>query len=221
MQISKDALWKGIIESLIEEFMAFFFPDFVDQIDFSRKPDFLDTELEKLMGDNESSKRLADKLIRLWLKSGIEHWFLAYVEAQDYSDKTFGCRMFEGYYRVRDKYKRPVTSLAIYTNSNRKFHFTKYEEEFWGTKITHLFNAYILLDNPPEHLALNPNPFAAVMEAAWMQLKRPKDEQTLYNLKLDLVKRLKARNIPEEKAILIIEFIRLYTPFTTLNLKKI
>jgi hypothetical protein len=106
----------------------------VDQIDFSRQPEFLDTELEKLMADNEGSNRRADKLIKCWLKNGLELWFLNYVEAQGYDDHSFDVRMFEGTYRVRDKYKRPVTGLAIYTNSNRKFHFVKYEEEFFGSK---------------------------------------------------------------------------------------
>jgi hypothetical protein len=63
------------------------------------------------------------------------------------------------------------------------------------------------------------------MEAVWMQMRRPKNEQTLYGMKLDLVKRLKARNIPAEKANLVIEFIRLYTPLKIrklmLNLNRI
>ncbi len=34
--VGKDTLWKAIIEDLIEEFLHFFFPENVDQIDFER-----------------------------------------------------------------------------------------------------------------------------------------------------------------------------------------
>jgi hypothetical protein len=68
MAISKDVLWKGIIESLIDHFIRFFFPAFAEEVDFDKGFDFLDTELQKLIPDNKSSKRHADKLIKLWLK---------------------------------------------------------------------------------------------------------------------------------------------------------
>lgn len=52
------------------------------------------------------------------------------------------------------------------------------------------------------------------MEAAWQHLDLPEDEQGLRALKLDLIQRLKQRNIPEEKISLIIDFIKYIAPFT-------
>lgn len=43
MIVSKDALWKGIIESLIDEFIHFFFLEYAEVIDFERGFEFLDT----------------------------------------------------------------------------------------------------------------------------------------------------------------------------------
>lgn len=214
MFISKDALWKGIIESLIDDFLVFFFPALIDQIDFERGIEFLDTELQKLIPDNSGSNRHADKLIKVWLKNGQEIWFLIHVEVQGYQDPYFAQRMFECRYRIRDKYQCLVTGLAIYTDWERTYHYTEFEETFLGSKLSYQFNTYVLRDHPLKKLASNPNPFAAVMEAAWQHLDKPKEEQDLRALKLDLIRRLKLRNIPKEKIGWIIEFIRYIVPFT-------
>jgi hypothetical protein len=48
MAITKDNLWKGIIETLVDDFVRYFFPAFAECIDFERGFEFLDTELQKL-----------------------------------------------------------------------------------------------------------------------------------------------------------------------------
>lgn len=68
--INKDVLWKGIIEDLVEEFVHFFFPDFVDEIDFTRGFTFLDKELQQISPQSSASLRRADKLFKAWLKTG-------------------------------------------------------------------------------------------------------------------------------------------------------
>ncbi|MDX2071032.1 MAG: hypothetical protein SFV55_21560 [Haliscomenobacter sp.] len=214
MLISKDALWKGIIESLIDDFIWFFFSEYAEIIDFERGFEFLDTELQKLVPDNPGHKRHADKLIKAWLKSGEEVWFLIHVEVQGYPDPFFDRRMFEIVYRVGDKFQRPVTGLAIYTDWNRKHHFSEFRSSFMGSDLVYKFNTYALCDHSPAELSLNPNPFAAVMEAAWQYLDLPEDEQILLNLKLDLIHRLKLRNIPRDKINVLINFIKYIVPFT-------
>ena len=214
MAISKDALWKGIIESLAEEFIRFFFADYIDQIDFERGFEFLDTELQKILPENPSKNRHADKLIKVWLKDGKDVWFLIHVEIQGYQDYWIGLRMFQCIYRIREKYRRPVTGLVIYTDWERSYHFSEYREEFMGAVLNYQFNTYILRDHSPAILAEDPNPFAAIMEAAWQHLDRHEDERYLLNLKLDLIQRLKRRSIPRDKISLIIDFIKYYTPFT-------
>jgi len=230
MNVSKDALWKSIIESLIDDFLRYFFPDYVDQIDFDRGFEFLDTELQKLIPDNPGKRRHADKLIKVWflsgaevgllsgaevwLLSGVEVWFLIHVEVQGYQDALFAQRMFECIYRIREKFQRPVTGLAIYTDWDRTYHLKEYKDVFLGSEVTYKFNTYVLRDHSPTELANDPNPFAAVMEAAWQHLDKPKDDQTLRALKLDLIQRLKARKISKKKISLIIDFIKYFAAFT-------
>jgi predicted transposase/invertase (TIGR01784 family) len=221
MIISKDALWKGIIESLAEDFIYFFFANYAHQIDFERGFEFLDTELQKLIPDNPSNQRHADKLIKVWLKDGQEAWFLIHIEVQGYQDRHFHRRMFECFYRIWEKYRHPVTGLAIYTDWERTYHFTTFGESFMGSSFNYQFNTYVLRDHPAVELAKNINPFAAVMEAAWQHLDKPADEQDLRALKLDLIQRLKQRNIPNEKISAIINFIKYIAPFKNSEIQAI
>lgn len=211
--VSKDTLWKGIIENLVDDFIRFFFPQQVDLIDFSRPFEFLDTELQHLLPENPAKKRHADKLIKAWKKDGTEAWFLIHVEIQGYFDEFFAQRMFEISYRIRDKFQRPVTGLAIYTYWNRKYHYKEFRESFFGTEVIYSFNTYVIRDHPVEELTKNPNPFAAVIEAAWQQFKKPKNENLLADLKLKMIERLIARNIPQAKIEALIDFITLIVPF--------
>jgi hypothetical protein len=70
---------------------------------------------------------------------------------------------------------------------------------FWGSEVVYTFNSYVLFDHPPQELANDPNPFSAVMEAAWQYINKPKDEQALAQLKLDMIKRLLRRNLPKNQ----------------------
>lgn len=219
MKVSKDTLWKSIIESLIDDFLWYFFPAYADQIDFERGFEFLDTELQKLIPDNPGKKRHADKLIKVWFKNGQEAWFLIHVEIQGYQDSWMGLRLFECIYRIRDKFQRPVTGLAIYTDWNRTYHVKEFKDVFLGSEVSYKFNTYVLRDHSPAELANDPNPFAAVMEAAWQFLKKPKDEQKLAQLKLDMIRRLLKRNLPKDHIKVIIGFIALYVDFDNSEIK--
>jgi len=128
--------------------------------------------------------------------------------------------MFECVYRIRDKFQRWVTGLAIYTDWDRTYHFTEYEESFLGSSIKYQFNTYVLRDHLPVELAKDANPFAAVMEAAWQQLKKPKNEQTLYRLKLDMIRRLLNRNLSKEHIRVIITFIDFYVDFENKEIRS-
>lgn len=89
----------------------------------------------------------------------------------------------------------------------------EFREGFFGFEVVYTFNSYVLLDHSPQELANDPNPFAAVVEAAWQYLKRPKDEQKLAQLKLYMIKRLLKRNLPKNQVKAIISFITLYVDF--------
>lgn len=207
--VGKDTLWKGIIEDLIEEFLYFFFPEYVDQIDFERGFTFLDKELEKLFPQSRSKRRHADKLIRAYLKDGTEKWFLIHVEVQGYSDPNFALRMFQCAYRIRDRYGKLPVALAIYTDTNRKHHYYEYRESFWRTEIHYFFQTFIVMDHSPEQLRHSGNLFGFVMEVARRELDvvNEDDERRLY-VKTELVRHLFQLGISRKKIQHLLDFIK-------------
>jgi hypothetical protein len=48
-----DSPWKDILQTYFEEFMQFFFPTAHNQIDWTKKLEFLDKELEEVTKDAE------------------------------------------------------------------------------------------------------------------------------------------------------------------------
>ena len=210
-----DTLWKGILENLSEDFMRFFFKDADVLFDMEKGFQFLDKELEQLfpMQDSESPK-FVDKLIKVFTKTGREEWILCHVEIQGYDDRDFAKRMFTYFYRILDKYDKPVTAIAIFTDANKNFHPQVYEYEYLGTKNTFHFNTYKILDQNEKILAEEDNPFAVVILTVLLALKKKKlDDESLYNLKYQLAKNLLQKKIPRKKIDDLMIFLQLYVRF--------
>ena len=212
--VGKDALWKGIIEDLAEEFIRYFFSPYTESIDFEKGFVFLDKELEKLFPMSESQRRHADKLIKAFLKDGTEQWFLIHVEVQGYPDPDFARRMFQYAYRIVDRYERPLSTLAIYTDTHRAYHFSSYRETFFGTELHYRFQTFILMDREPEALRWSDNIFGLALEAARreLDLSGEDDEQRLY-IKSELVRHLFQQGIAKIKIRYLLDFINYYIHF--------
>jgi hypothetical protein len=56
----------------------------------------------------------------VYTKDGTERWMLIHLEIQGWNDKHFSKRMFQYYYRVLDRYDKPVTAMAIFTGRDGK-----------------------------------------------------------------------------------------------------
>ncbi|MCS6834173.1 MAG: hypothetical protein NZ521_11410, partial [Flammeovirgaceae bacterium] len=71
----KDVLWKGIIEDLFREFLYYFYGKWAKKnVDFEKGFQFLDNELHAIYPER-ASKRIVDKLVKVYLKNGKEQWF--------------------------------------------------------------------------------------------------------------------------------------------------
>ena len=211
-----DALWKGLIEDLADDFLKFFFPNAEEIFDLNRKISFLDKELEQLFPNtqDEFSPKYVDKLIKVYTKSGKEEWILVHVEVQGSNDKNFAERMFTYYYRILDKYKKPITALAILTDKNKSFHPTFYKYEFLDTSVLYKFNTYKVLDADVQELEKSNNPFASVIEVVQTALKKGKiADSSLFNLKIELVRKLLKKNFQKGKIRILLKFMKLYIRF--------
>src|SRR5687768_5911578 len=89
-----DSPWKDALHRYLRSFLAFFFPDIHDSADWSRGYEALDKEFQQIIRQAKVGKRLADKLFKLWLADGSEHWLLIHVEVQGEFEREFPQRMF-------------------------------------------------------------------------------------------------------------------------------
>ncbi len=209
MNISKDLMWKSIIEDLPEEFISFFLSDFEILIDFTQPVIFLDTELQKISRGLRKGKKIADKLLRVSLKDGSDQWFLIHVEIQNQSDPTLPERMFTYFYRIRDKYEKDVTAISIinYKNSHTD---GKYHYKYMNSEITYIYHEYNVQKLAPA-LRDSKNVFSFIIMSAYYDEFYRLDEQKRYEAKFKMIKLLLNRkDMSKQKIRLILNFINDY-----------
>jgi hypothetical protein len=160
-----DESWKSAIEQYLEAFMAFFFPQAHQAIDWERGYEFLEQELLQIAPDAEFGKRFVDKLVKVWLVDGEETWLLLHLEIQSQTDSGFARRMFIYHYRIFDRYGREVVSLALLGDDDQNWRPQEYGYGRWGSEMRLRFPIVKLLDYVWEDLESSDSPFAAVVMA--------------------------------------------------------
>ncbi len=106
-----DSPWKSLIEQYLEEFIAFFFPNIHQLIDWTKDYEFLDQEFQQIVRDSELGKRLADKLVKVWKQNGKETILYIHIEVQAQSEPNFAKRMFVYHYRIFDRFNQLAYGL--------------------------------------------------------------------------------------------------------------
>ena len=211
-----DILWKAALEDLFDDFLRFFYPNADELFDLARGFEYLDKELDQLFppeADNYAP-RYVDKLVKVFTRDGGEEWILIHIEVQAYTDQDFSKRMFQYYYRILDKYNKPITAFAIFADNNKSFHPKFYERDFLGTRVYYAFNTYKIIEENNAELEASNNPFAMAVLSAKIVLSRPglKDQQ-LFEQTYDLAKRLLRKQMPKEKIRKVMTFLRYYVGF--------
>jgi hypothetical protein len=204
-----DSPWKDILGIYFEEFMRFFFPSVAKNIDWSKGYTLLDKELRQITRDAETGKRLADRLVKVWKKSGGEVWVLVHVEIQAGREKDFPHRVWVYYYRIHDLYNRPVLSLAVLADRSPSWRPSKYSQKLWGCRNEFHFPIAKILDYKPkwEKLEKSKNLFAPVVMAHLKTLETAKDKKSRLKWKLELTKNLYRQGLKKQDIINLYRFI--------------
>lgn len=208
-QTEYDSPWKQILQLYFEEFMLFFFPQAHGEIDWTRQPEFLDKELEQVVRDAELGKRLADKLVKIYRIGGEETWILIHLEIQSQSESDFSERMFIYNYRIYDRYKRSVASLAVLGDEQVNWRPNQFGYELFGTKVEFQFPIVKLLDyqQRQSELEASRNPLATVVMAHLAALQTKSDRLERKQQKLSLVRRLYQQGFEREDVLNLLAFV--------------
>ena len=204
-----DSPWKEVLEHYFQAFLGFFFPEAHAEIDWSRGYESLDTELQQIVRDAELGKRLADKLMKVWRQDGEEQVVLVHIEVQGEYDAAFAERMFVYHYRLYDRYRKPIVSLAVLGDERPLWRPTHYRQALWGCQINLRFPVVKLLDYEQRwgELEASANPFAVVVMAHLKTRATRQDLEQRLQWKLQLVKRLYEKGYPREDILELFRFI--------------
>ncbi|MEH1894302.1 MAG: transposase [Nostoc sp.] len=201
-----DSPWKEVIELYFPRFLEFFFTQAYTEIDWTRPYKFLDTELQQLEPDAEIGRRLVDKVAKVWLLDGEEAWVLVHVEVQGQYDSQFAERMYTYNYRLFDRHKKRVISLA---DEQANWRPSSYSYQLGGCRVSLEFPVAKLLDYEQgwETLEQTTNPFGVIVMAHLKTKATQRNPQNRLQWKLSLVRRLYERGYSREDIRELFRFI--------------
>ncbi|MFP4102115.1 transposase, partial [Coleofasciculus sp.] len=202
-----DSPWKESISLYFREFLNFFYPRIEEDIDWEQGFEFLDTELQQIKRETETGRRDADKLVKVWRRSGEEQWVLVHVEVQSQRQSEFSERMYLYHSRIFDRYRRSVVSLGILGDEQPGWRPSRYERELWGCRAILEFPVVKLLDYSMDELASSQNPLAAIVQAHLSAQVAGKDVGVGYESKLSLIKSLYERGYKREDIVQLFRLI--------------
>jgi len=108
-----DSPWKNVLQTYFKDFISFFFSDLYSDIDWTKPIEFLDKELRQVSKDAKTGRRFVDALVKVYRIDGEESWLYIHIEVQNQYDANFEQRMYIYNYRIYDRFKHPIVSLAI------------------------------------------------------------------------------------------------------------
>ncbi|MEL7143897.1 MAG: cytosolic protein [Cyanobacteria bacterium J06643_4] len=204
-----DSPWKEILEAYFRECMAFFFEDVHSDIDWEKGYAFLDKELQQIVREAEVGKRIADKLVKVWKKTGEQVWVLVHIEVQSQPKSDFAERMYTYNYRLRDRFKRPVASFALLSDDDPQWRPAQFRTNLWDCTLDFRFRSAKLLDYAQDwdDLLASNNPFAVVVMSHLKTLETAHDNLNRKQWKLTLIKLLFQRGYDRQDVIQLFRFI--------------
>lgn len=204
-----DSPWKQALHVFLRAFLEFYFADVSAEIDWSRGYESLDKELQRIARRAKIGRRMADKLFKVWLKSGVEHWLLIHIEVQREYDKDFEQRMFQYNIAAYQMYNRHVVSLAALCDDRRDWRPTTFRYGLWGCQTGIVFRIAKLLDFAGQvaELEASANPFAAVTLADCKARETQHEPGNRKLWKLRVVKGLYQRNWSKDQIVLLFVLI--------------
>lgn len=164
---------------------------------------------------NNKGVRFVDKLVKVYLLNGHAQFILCHIEIQSSKGKgDLPKRMFQYYYRIKDRYQVPVTAIAILADTEIQYQPVSYTLEFMGTGLLYWFNSYKILNQNEAKLRADRNPFAVVVLTALLAIQQGDvSDAQLMNIKHDLYDEMMTRSMDKPIRQGIYDFLSRYISF--------
>ncbi len=145
---------------------------------------------------NKLGKCLIDRLVQVALLAGGEGWVYIHIEVQGGHDSQFAERMFTYNYRLYDRYRRPVASMAVLADDSPSWKPASFGYQLFGCRHLLEFPVVKLTGHADrlEHLLSQPNSFALVTAAHLLTKQTRGSNDLRFAAKWRLTKLLYERN---------------------------
>ena len=189
--------------------MVFFFSELSAGIDWSKRPRFLDKELEGIGFGNAPDCMVADKLVEVCLRNGSVQWVLIHVEVQAQRDASLARRVLDYNYRIFKQYSQPVASLVLLADDDPGWRPHAFHNQLLGTEMGISFASAKLLDfaGRDDALVASHNPFALVTLAHLRTQQSRHEADQLYAAKWQLTKLLYEHGWSKRRIIVLFKVI--------------
>lgn len=133
---------------------------------------------------------------------------LIHIEVQGTPERDFARHMFIYYYRIFDRYERPIMGVAILADEQAEWRPERFTQEIWGCMVEMRYPVIKLLDwrARDAELAASMNPFAVVVRAHLAAQETREAVEARGQAKIGLVRGLYERGYGREQ---ILELFRL------------
>ncbi len=198
-----DSPWKAAIERYFSDFLLFYFPAAHARIDWAQPIAFLEQELRAVVRDAELGKCFVDKLVRVTGQGGQQEWLYIHLEVQGNPQASFADRMFVYNYRLYDRYRTPIASLAVLADDQLHWRPTAFGYDVLDCQMGIRFPMAKLLDwsGNEAKLADSSNPFAIVTRAHLATRATVQDPQARCMAKWHIVRDLYRHEWGKQKVI--------------------
>lgn len=167
------------VERLFPHFCEFFFPEIHALIDWKQRYKFLAQELAQISAGVESELNKpartyrrgqhaplrVDLLVEVYFNDGRTGRILLHLEIQNERDPFFDERLFIYHYRIFDKTRDPVITLALLTDFEPAWRPGQYVRELAGCRVEFNFPIRKFTDYNEQELTASRNPFAFIARA--------------------------------------------------------
>ncbi len=211
--IDYDALLKDFVTDFFQDFVAFVNPELYADIDWTKPFTFLEQELINAFRGKWKTKgkrRQTDKLVKVQLITGEAHYIFVHIEFQHEYKSDFGFRMYE--YRAIAGLRygiEDISAFAVFTGDPPPPNELLYERRTYSTLLQYQFKSIVAASYPEQFLIdASDNPFAIALLAALYVNQSKKDEKKRLELKNKLFKLARAKKIPFDRIVKILNFVR-------------
>lgn len=204
-----DGPWKEALDLYFRHFVELFFPAIDREVDWERKLEWQDKELQKIDPNAAVGPGIVDKLVKVWTRRGRQECVFVHIEVQTQNDPDLARRMYRYNHRLEDRYGQMPVSLAVLGDIGRGWRPSEFQAGRWGCEVKFTFPVAKLADwRDREHvLEQSPNPFAGFVLAHLKAVETDRKPDERLTWKSRIVKRLYDREMSRSELLQMFRLI--------------